>query len=310
MKSFQGNPALHFEWAPGNSIKLWLQSEENKEAGLRDRLRIATSITKTLLEFHEGNVCVQNLDLENIILDISRSVVHHCVDASLINLSSAVVVLDISEDEVKILEKKDLQDLGYILNVVFRGELNSDSSEKTRRASMEGGEDADTDDKYEYLSSTRGKRGKAISPGEGLPVYLTSLISTLIQPSTECYKDVKSVLHDLQIANRKFDIYLNPSINRDPQVLLHFKIPDNAFYGRESELAMLLQSFNSTIMVNGQTTLTCVSGHSGMGKTSREYNMILYTLYCAGICLSMIIIYIHWRFECAFNSLYEYLSTL
>ncbi|KAL7553996.1 hypothetical protein ACHAWF_017381, partial [Thalassiosira exigua] len=258
LKSFQGNPALYFQWAEGVSIREWLACGDNARVGLEERLRIATAIAKSLSEFHEGDVLHLYLTEENIIINMSEGRCH----ASLINLSRAEVISQMSDVDTRGAMKAELRDLGHVLNALFRGESAKDSKYVT---------DSDSDDADEI--SARCKRGKLQRPGEDLPIYLTSMISTLIlaeanEGSAETYEDARSVFLDLEAAARKFHIYFDP-FNHDAYAGNNkLKLPPDAFYGRENELAKLLHSFESVVKVEGQPVCVAVSGYGGSGKTS------------------------------------------
>ena len=258
VKSFQGNPAIQFQWAPGVSLKDWLENSNNRDVSLKDRLRLAIAIAKTLSDFHTAYVIHGYLSLDNIILDIPNGN-EDCVVASLINLSKSRIVPEMPQEEVEDAVFQELQELGRVLNALFTGEIFDYSDNKKEEESILD----------ESISSGPKKRGKSQHPGEGLPLYLTSLISTLILCESleyehiETYRTVRDVFHDLQTADRKSDIYLKPS-NRGGRL----EIPSDAFYGRDSEKFLLIQSFNSVVQVNGQPVLTCVSGPGGVGKTS------------------------------------------
>lgn len=263
VKSFQANPAFYFRWVEGITLKEWLHNIDNRDASLRQRLRIATAITKSLSEFHEGNVCHQYLTLENIILDLSDG---HC-HASLINLSRAVIILEATYVEAREMKKRDLHDLGLVLNALFRGECVADDGQMAKDARQDNEEPEDTSS-----SGQQRKRGNYQYSGEGLPLYMSSLISTLIisdqnEASAETYEDTNNVLLDLQVADRKFDIYLERSgddISRNNKL----DIPPNSFYGRETEVTKMIMSFHSVVKVDGRPALVSVSAFGGMGKTA------------------------------------------
>jgi hypothetical protein len=121
------------------------------------------------------------------------------------------------------------------------------------------------DDSINRKKKKRGKSSRAI---EGMPLYLTSMISALTNNDhddvhTERYENADSVLADLIVASNKFDIYLGRQFDReDASLLNHLPIPRSAFYGRQSELSILKSSLHS-VMDFGKPMMTMVSGHAG-----------------------------------------------
>ena len=116
---------------------------------------------------------------------------------------------------------------------------------------------------------------KSESKGDTLrvPLFLTSLISTLILTGdnergrgVEAYENAKNVLSDLKVAFYQSQIYLKPSNWKDFSTMCHMKTPHSAlFYGRQTELSILLQSLDSVMTLEGKPVMTLVSGCAGAG---------------------------------------------
>ena len=154
VKGFKGNPSLYFEWVEGVSLKEWMAKTNNHgdedndgntdeigskypphQAGIdfmKERLKVAIAITKTLQEFHYGGVAYNFLTLEHIILqwtsskdndndDDKNNEEGECV-ASLINLSKATVFAEVTTEEATQAIRKDLNSLGLILGALFSKE--------------------------------------------------------------------------------------------------------------------------------------------------------------------------------------------
>ena len=129
---------------------------------------------------------------------------------------------------------------------------------------------SETNDKIDEQFMSWSKRERRMDTSyDGLPMYLSSFISALMNACTggnefgEIYDDMKDVLDDLKAATNKCEIYfLTPGkafLQSHNQLLMQ----RGAFYGRKSELSMLLHSLNSVIQ--GISLMTAVSGLAGMG---------------------------------------------
>lgn len=105
VKSFQGNPSIEFQWANGVTLEEWLKGGSR---GLKEKLRIAIAITKTLSYFHEGCVVHNCLSFDHIILDVCDEL---CC-ASLISLSRAVIISELPLDDAETGIRTDLRSLG------------------------------------------------------------------------------------------------------------------------------------------------------------------------------------------------------
>ncbi len=280
VKGFKGNPSLYFEWVEGVSLKEWMAKTNNHgdedndgsnaeicskhpphQAGIdfmKERLKVAIAITKTLQEFHYGGVAYNFLTLEHIILqwtsskdnddekDKNNTANNHeegeCV-ASLINLSKATVFAEVTTEEATQAIRKDLNSLGLILGALFSKESDVPSDVMRRlsddalldvgeaefpASNVNSGCDGDEEERPGQVK----KRGKQQKLGDGLPIYLCSLISALIgyeemTDSSELYDNASNVLKDLELAARK-PLLLVPDVEeRDRKSLT---LP-SAFYG-------------------------------------------------------------------------------
>eukprot|EP00984_Skeletonema_dohrnii_P009418 scaffold3609_cov73-Skeletonema_dohrnii-CCMP3373.AAC.1 len=237
---------------------------------MEQRLRVAMSITKTLDEFHYGGVACNFLSLDHIILQWTGNDIdgRYC-SASLINLSRAVVFAELSEKDAKEAIRKDLNELGLILGALFIGESDV-SSDVERRLSddvLSDFDEANNDDECDHQPS---KRGKQRTLGDGLPTYLSSMISAMVGGDTaevsELYDNASDVLKDLQVAAKNPGLCLMPvpvAKERDRASL----VMSNTFYGRRNEVALLTRSLQ-TVAVLGKPNVAVISGRGGGGKTA------------------------------------------
>lgn len=120
----------------------------------------------------------------------------------------------------------------------------------------------------------RGRKSKVPSLPSHIPLYLISLVSTLIAPSINDrgqikyqYKNARDVYNDLHIADIKPEIYLvfNQASEMASKTLM---TPKDAFYGRLTEAAMVKQSLELVMNSRGHPVIMAVSGDAGAGKTS------------------------------------------
>mmetsp|Transcript_1921 Transcript_1921/g.4149 ORF Transcript_1921/g.4149 Transcript_1921/m.4149 type:complete len:1254 (-) Transcript_1921:1038-4799(-) len=227
-----------------------------QEEHLQERLRVAIATTKALSNVHEGDkgeggrYCGQ-LSLENIVLDISDG---YC-DATL----SGILDDDNTIPFGKRTKYEDMKQLGYILNAVFDGD------------GATSGMEMQAEPKTEEDQPTK-KRGKSQQSVENLPLYLTCLVSSLITTranvggTTGQYESVKHVLGDLQMAAKRPQVYLK-NTSWDDTKNNRLRMPHDSFYGRKSELSLVLHSLDLVLRF-GQPVMVSVSGYAGTGKTA------------------------------------------
>ena len=274
---FRGDhPALYFEWTEGVPLDRWLREaalqNQREAAGVGKagedwfarRLRAALAVAGALSDLHGSCVAHGQLTPSHIVLD---AMPRHC-EATLIDLSRARHPAD--EQDLA----QDLRGLGRVLGQLFRGCPHGDAAAPS--ASERSG-NASIQDKILLSQVNRGgnsegrntKRGKQQDIADGLPPYLSSLVAAL---SNSCeskdetmgrYTDVKDVVADLRAALEKNAVYFRPL--QESEVLRNCPgINKDAFYGRQSELAVLMHAYNSVVTL-GRPVMAAVSGHGGMG---------------------------------------------
>ncbi|KAL7499306.1 hypothetical protein ACHAWT_009981 [Skeletonema menzelii] len=290
---FNGTPALYFKWENGITCEEWLDKVRSQqqtqstqqEAKLTVRLRAAVSIAKTLTQFHQRRVVYNSLSLDNIVLTPFEG----NYLATFIDLSDAVIC----SDEQTFDDRKgvDLMNLGIVLNQLFRtdgggedatfanagrreggGELTSSS----RRVSTNSGGDVPSN-----IGNLR-KRGKQLTPGDGLPLYLRAMVSTLIgaggqeNASQMRYESANAVFEDLSVmatqatnsSDRRNNFF--KQIEVDHEVVLHsrLKFPKDFFYGRQVQMSMLMHQLQSATMLGDQPLMALIAGYPGTGKST------------------------------------------
>lgn len=283
VKGFKGNPSLYFEWVEGNSLKQLMDERQvlgcargGGGAGAQDlmakRLRVAMSITKSLDEFHFGGVAYNFLTLDHILLrwmGNDKNDEQLCT-ASLINLSRAIVFAEVSEEEAKEAIRKDLNDLGLIFCALFSGESNV-SSEVERRLSEDDNmllsdlnerNDVHTCDDRQPPAP---KRGKQRTLRDGLPTYLSSMISAMVNDenvdASELYDSASDVLKDLQVVAKNPRLRLVPNVKAEVRESL---VMPKTFYGRRNEVNLLTRSLQ-TVAILGKPSIAVISGRGGVG---------------------------------------------
>lgn len=287
---FQGHLAFHFEWVDGITVSEWLLQTSSTAASssssvgggvdLSTRLKVAMAIAKSVLKFHEAGVIHNGLSCDDIILhnvDDAGDSSEFCV--TLIDLARASIIDEaignaIRKDGLSFSEKamrKDLHDLGNVLYAVLGGDGSGAKGGGATNNSKEAGED----DKEDYGQQRRRKRGNNQRiVANSLPPYLISLISALIPVTCKDgrggqYSHVKDVLIDLQEASKRPDIYLkNDTLSGNYLPKNSLKIPPDSFYGRRSEVSMVLHSLDTVLKFGGKPVVTVVSGYAGTGKTT------------------------------------------
>jgi hypothetical protein len=264
LETYQGLPALYFEWVDGETVGDWLRCVSSR--GIEERLQVALAITRAVCDFHEVGLFHGQLSVDNVILGF-RGEERTC-SATLIDYSKSIILADCLydfRDEKKRVEffmsgkQKELNDLGVVLYSVFSNQAPNTRSKEDNELS---GEDAP--------NSKRGKNQK-VHGTKDLPLYLVSLVSSLLTPvanhggnDTLQYDNPREVLSDLQLALDNPDSYLKTHRWADlvTQPLL---LPLGKFYGRQAELSMVRHAFD--VMIEGSSKLCTlvVSGYAGTG---------------------------------------------
>jgi hypothetical protein len=257
---------------------------------LNVRLRAAMAVTKTLSEFHEGGVAHGNLTPENIVLDTFEG----DYVATLIDLSESVVFREVNLEggENKALFEKqkkqeDLKALGGVLKQLFRGfdDVNDRNSFQIATYDSYGASAAISygtstaltlgdggDSPFEtWGDETRRKRNKApaIEVGDGLPIYLGSLISTLLltgnsttsnsPASTVHYESAKDVFLDLKVMLEDQNQFYRQTELDERMMGSRLWLP-SMFYGRQVQMSMLMHLFQNVIMFGSEPAIATISG--------------------------------------------------
>lgn len=251
MTSFNKRPALSFKWASGITLKEWLQKVQiGAHVDLNVRLRAAMAISKTLSDFHDGGVVYNSLTPENIVLSPFEG---EGYVATLIDLSNAIIYrpsgANVDAEFEKEMKEVDMKSLGLVLNQLFRGE-----------------ESANDDDSVEHVpedtTQFRRKRGKQQTMGEGLPLYLGSLISALLDSLG--YKSAKDVYLDLKNMVENTSGCLTKSKLDESTTKGRLRLPEGVFYGRTVQMSMLMHLFQVQQLGN-QPLMATISGYPGTG---------------------------------------------
>lgn len=268
VKGFKGDPAIYFQWTRGKTLAEWLQKAKRRDMNMNVRLRAAIAIVEALFEFHDGGVVYNNLSHNNIVLDTFEG----SYVATLIDLSEAIIYYSKDEEFAMKVGETDLKCLGSILSELFcyGGDTDPAGDEDQSSWIQHGATGGETEEERKEEPSTR-KRGRQLEGGEGLPMYMGTLISTLLlsgennnaATSQTRYESASDVLLDLRVVEKNPLIFLKPLILDDFLVRGRLQLPSDAFYGRQSELSMLLHALSSVMMLGGQPMLCAISGAPG-----------------------------------------------
>eukprot|EP00985_Skeletonema_marinoi_P014599 scaffold7417_cov266-Skeletonema_marinoi.AAC.2 len=295
VSSFSGSPALYFKWENGITCEEWLDkvriqqqtTHPQKEAAAKFtvRLRAAVAIAKTLTQFHQSRVVYNALTLDNIVLTPFEG----DYLATFIDLSDAVIC----NDEQTFDERKgvDLTNLGIVLNQLFQkadgggGESSAGRGRGGELASSIRRVSVNSDTDGEVPSNTRKakKRGKQqVTPGEGLPLYLRAMVSTLLIGDEEHddsqqlrYESANAVYEDLKVmatpaadGDRRNSYFKETEV--DHEVIIHsrLKLPKDLFYGRQVQMSMIMHQLQSATMLGDQPLMALIAGYPGTGKST------------------------------------------
>ena len=264
-------PGMHFEWVDGATADEWLRSEAATQLPLIARLQVAVAITRAVCDFHEAGVYHGNLSPKNVILKFDEGSSFLCT-ATLIDYAKSVVVSDclhsISDKQerlayIEAASRKDLHDLGAVIYSVLGNNTQGSGGDDEE-------EDSNPDDSLEGQRKKRGRRQQT-QPTNNLPLYLVSLVTSMITPSSDersddrvFYTKAKDVLSDLQLAIDKPEVYLKLH-STDDLVSRSLTLPESSFYGRKTELLMLRQSFDAMMEGKSKPCAVVVSGYAGAG---------------------------------------------
>ncbi|KAL7540418.1 hypothetical protein ACHAXR_012736 [Thalassiosira sp. AJA248-18] len=221
--------------------------------------------------------------------------------ATLVNNSNGSMHMNPEGKRLDGLKSLDLKDLGLVMKEIFSkggvGQYNDDDCHVFHKVNcddivkmMEGDDDDEEEDTMKQPKRKQGnqmqndhdsiddgmgqkKRERRTTHDDGLPMYISSFVSALLNACTnggnsfgEIYDTAEDVWGDLKAATTKYDVYFPTTLetlSQQQQLMLQ----QGRFYGRKSELSMLLHSLNSVIHY-GNSSLSTVSGGPGMGKTS------------------------------------------
>lgn len=268
--SFNGLPALVFKWVNGLTVKEWLQKIQMEYivVDMNARLGVAMAISKTLHEFHVEGVVHNNLTTENIIL----SFVEGGYVATFIGYSNAVMyrkdnsALD-NVDEKKVKEF-DLKSLGFVLNLIFLDEGCSQVQGAAGGLPINYGDESviSYEETIDHRTRKRGKQQVAV---EGLPHYLGTLISTLLDSSSDnnmmCYESAKDVFLDLQFLSENSSGSMMARTLDEATINGNLRLSGEAFYGRQNQVSMLYHLIQSTAALGDRPLMATISGYAGTG---------------------------------------------
>ncbi len=269
--TFNNMPALRYQWASGITLEEWLQNIQvgPHQVDLTVRIRAAMAIAKTLSDFHDGGVVYNSLTAKNIVLspfDGDYAATFIDLSNSLIYRNDPTAAVDASFERQ--MKDMDLQSLGLVLNQLFRGEDLLDSGPH-----MEGGpscrESGDSSPgNIEDQQPGRKKRGKQHGMGEGLPLYLGTLISALLESNNSdmSYVSAKDVYLDLKVLseNGPSGCLMKSEID-EFTVRSKFRVQSSEFYGRQVQLSMLMHLFQTSTALGNQPLMATISGYPGTG---------------------------------------------
>lgn len=283
--SFNNSPALFFKWENGITVEEWVGKVQqiHPQVGVVDfnvRLRAAMAIAKTLSQFHSKSVAYNALAPKNIVLmPFEGDYV-----AKFIDLSDAVVCND--AQTYKDMTAVDLKSFGRLLDQLFQMEGGGEGGGRSSPSSFGGGDDdvgiaysrrvsVNSEDEGEVAART--KRGRQRTPGEGLPLYLGTMISTLLisgdddnnssqlryESANDVYEDLKSMLSQ-NVNNRRSSKEIETN-HDDAGLNRRLKIPTDSFYGRQVQMSMIMHLLQSSTMIGDQPLMALIAGYAGTG---------------------------------------------
>mmetsp|Transcript_37175 Transcript_37175/g.83539 ORF Transcript_37175/g.83539 Transcript_37175/m.83539 type:complete len:1332 (+) Transcript_37175:185-4180(+) len=268
ISDFNGRTAVEFKWANGITIEEWLQKVDRRsdstlqEEDFTVRVRAAMAIAKTLADFHDNGVVYNSLNTRDIVL----SPTEEGYSATFIDLSRSVIVSgdDFSGESIDKVRAKenDLRTLGKLLYQVFGGSLEDLDP---ARIHSDYGDDG--------FVPTR-KRGKHQLLREGLPIYLGSLISALLDHALlstgVCYSDARDVYHDMKVYVDDASGQLGRIDLDDDMMTSRLRLPQNMFYGRQAQMSLILHLFQTSIEFGNVPVpqMAMISGCPGSGKST------------------------------------------
>ncbi len=260
--SFNGLPALVFKWVHGITVKEWLQKIQiGLDVDMNARLRVAMAISKTLDDFHAGGVVHNNFTTENIVLSSCEGE----YVATLIGYSNALIYMKDSSIVENLDEKEakelDLKSLGFVLNDLFHEEDCSPAEAGAGWLNYD--EEKIVNEETDHRTRKRGKQQVAV---EGLPRYLGTLISALLDSSSDvCYESVNDVFLDLKFLLENSKGSMIARNFDDATINSNLQLPGEVFYGRQVQVSILYHLIQSTAALGDRPLMATISGYAGTG---------------------------------------------
>ena len=265
LDSYDGNFGFKFDWVEGITLREWLLAPEQQNArggeDIMARLHVAMAVAKSVANLHQAGVAHAGIVPDNVILSFDAK----NITTTLIDLSKSIIMLD---DDAARRKNEDLKALGILLYSVLGGKNKIIDTES------QAGEEIEDEEIDESARSKRGKKSEVHPVAPNIPLYLISLISSLIAPAINArgeikyqYKSADDVLRDLKAADKEPEIYLKFH-QASEMATKALQLPKDSFCGRLSELSMVQQSLDIVMKSEGKPVLMSVSGHAGSGKTT------------------------------------------
>jgi hypothetical protein len=152
---------------------------------------------------------------------------------------------------------------------------NNSTTTTSTALALTGGEEVPFET---WGDETRRKRNKApvtAEAGDGLPIYLGSLISTLLLTESEASSPSGSSSPQASSTvqyESAFDVYLDLKVmlenqnqfyrqtELDERMIRSRLLLPNVFYGRQVQMSMLMHLFHSVVMLGNSPSIATISG--------------------------------------------------
>ncbi|KAL7532855.1 hypothetical protein ACHAXR_004895 [Thalassiosira sp. AJA248-18] len=128
------------------------------------------------------------------------------------------------------------------------------------------------------------KRKKQNAVGDGLPLYLGALMSTLLAGNNGdcsvssispdlCYESATDVYFDLKVMMENPSSGLRKCIPDEATIKGRLRLQGDLFYGRQVQMSMLMHLVQSGVEMDNQPLMAMISGYPGTGKSTLVNNV-------------------------------------
>ncbi len=265
MKQTHEGVTVIMEYFEGIDLK---EHIKNKKPSLREFLFIAQQLSSILVELHQRQIIHKDIKPDNILINTKTN------EIRLIDFGIAV---SLSQETIANISHHDFEGSLHYISPEQTGRMNRSVDYRTDFYSLgimlyemlAGNKPYESDDPMELLHAHLAKKPTPLADVDStIPKAMEDLIFKLIEKSPENrYQNALGILADLNTCIQQ----LEQKNKIEPFSLAKNDLSDRflisqRLYGREQEVATVIEAFNS--VTSGTPALMLVSGFAGIGKSA------------------------------------------